>query len=131
MYTLQLVHMKIILNIEKSQLHHTFYDDPQDLWENIEKVHCAHGFATQLSLCCHFLYIHKHDDQPLSSWVSDIKNTAFQLESTRVSVINEEIILSLTEGLPNACSILIVALDIPLHDLSLSNVVTQLLNEEV
>ena len=68
----------------------------------------------------------------MSSWVSDVKNTAFQLKSTRVPVIDEDIILALTEGLPDAFSTLIVALDsIPPHDLDLTNVVTRLLNEEV
>ena len=68
----------------------------------------------------------------MSSWVSDVKNAAFQLESTGVPVIDEDIILALTEGLPDAFSMLIVALDsIPLHDLDLTNVVTWLLNEEV
>ena len=68
----------------------------------------------------------------MSSWVSDIKNAVFQLESTGVPVIDESIILALTEGLPDALFTLIVALDsIPLHYLDLSNVVTWLLNEEV
>ena len=74
----------------------------------------------------------KHDDQPMSSWVSDVKNAAFQLESTGVPVIDEDIILALTEGLPDAFSTLIVTLDSILpHDLDLTNVVTWLLNEEV
>ena len=68
----------------------------------------------------------------MSSWESDVKNAAFQLESAGVPVIDKDIILVLTEGLPDAFSTLIVALDsIPLHDLDLTNVVTQLLNEEV
>ena len=68
----------------------------------------------------------------MSSWVSDVKNTAFQLESAGVPVIDEDIILALTEGLPDVFSMLIAALDSILpHDLDLTNVVTQLLNEEV
>ena len=73
----------------------------------------------------------KHDDQPMSSWVSDIKNAAFQLESAGVPVIDKDIILALTEELPDAFSTLIVTLDSIPHDLDLTNVVTQLLNEEV
>ena len=68
----------------------------------------------------------------MSSWVSDIKNAAFQLESAGVPVIDEDVILALTEGLPDAFSTLIVVLDSILpHDLNLTNVVTRLLNEEV
>ena len=68
----------------------------------------------------------------MSSWVSDVKNAAFQLKSAGVAVIDEDIILALPERLPDAFSMLIVALDsIPPHDLDLTNVVTWLLNEEV
>ena len=68
----------------------------------------------------------------MNSWVSNIKNIVFQLESAGVPVIDEDIILALTEGLPDTFSMLIVALDsIPPHDLDLSSIVTQLLNEEV
>ena len=66
----------------------------------------------------------------MSSWVSDVKNAVLQLESAGVPVIDEAIILTLTEGLPDPFSTLIVVLDsIPPHDLDLSNVVTWLLNE--
>ena len=68
----------------------------------------------------------------MSSWVSGVENSAFQLESAGVPVIGEDIILALTEGLPEPFSTLIVMLDsIPPHDLDLTNVVTRLLNEEV
>ena len=68
----------------------------------------------------------------MSSWVSDVKNAAFQLDSAGVPVLDEDIILALTEELPDAFSTLIVTLDsIPPHDLDLTNVVTPLLNEEV
>ena len=68
----------------------------------------------------------------MSSWVSDVKNAAFQLESSGVPVIDKDIILALTEGLPDTFSMPTVALDsIPLHDLDLTNVITQHLNEEV
>ena len=41
-----LARAKIILNVEKSQLPHTRYDDPKDIWESLKKVHRARGFAT-------------------------------------------------------------------------------------
>jgi hypothetical protein len=127
-----LARTKIILNIEKSQLPHTHYDDPKEIWESLEKIHRARGFATQLALRRRFLYMRKHDDQPMSSWISNVKNAAFQLESAGVPVIDEDIILALTEGLPDTFSTLIVALDsIPPHDLDLTSIVTRLLNEEV
>ena len=98
----------------------------------MQKVHQARGFATRLSLCCRFLYIHKWDDQPVISWVSDIKKTAFQLEAAGIPTIDEDIILALTEGLPESFSAFIIALDSLLpSELTLDNMVTRLLNKEV
>ena len=47
----QLAHAKIILSIKASQLPHTRHDDPKKIWDSLQKVHRAHGFATHLSLC--------------------------------------------------------------------------------
>ena len=128
----QLAYAKIILNIDKSQLPHTCYDDPKVIWESLQKVHQAHGFCTCLSLCCCFLYMHKDYDQPMVSWISDVKNAAFQLEAAGVTTIDEDVILALTEGLPKSYSTFIIALDsIPANNLTLDTVITHLLNEEV
>src|SRR5882724_6253173 len=107
----QLAHAKIILSIEVSQLPHTCHDNPKAIWDSLQKVHRAHGFATRLSLHCRFLYMRKRDDQPIVSWVSDVKKAAFQLKAAGVSTIDEDIILALTEGLPDSFSAFIIALD--------------------
>ncbi|KAF8586823.1 hypothetical protein K439DRAFT_1252130, partial [Ramaria rubella] len=65
----QLARVKIILNVERSQLPHTRYNDPKLIWESLEKVHRACGFATRLALRRCFLYMQKCDDQPMSLWV--------------------------------------------------------------
>ena len=52
--------------------------------------------------------------------------------ATGVSIIDEDIILALTEGLPQSFSTFIVTLDSLLKsELSLDNVVTRVLNDEV
>ena len=61
-------------------------------------------------------------NQPIVSWVSDVKKAAFQLEAASITTIDEDIILALTKGLPESFSTFIVTLD---------NIVTRLLNEEV
>ena len=48
----QFARTKIILSIEASQLPHTRHDDPKKIWDSLQKVHRACGFATRLSLCC-------------------------------------------------------------------------------
>ena len=126
----QLTCAKNILSIKVSQLPHTHHDDPKVIWDSLQKVHQAHGFATHLSLHHCFLYMHKQDNQPVISWVLDM--AAFQLEAAGISIIDEDIILALTKGLPESFSVFIIALDsLPPSELTLDNVVTRLLNEEV
>src|SRR5882724_111700 len=128
----QLACAKIILSIEASQLPHTCHDDPKVIWDSLQKVHRARGFATHLSLHHCFLYMRKRDDQPVVSWVSDVKRAAFQLEAAGVSMIDEDIILALTKGLPESFLTFIVTLDsLPPSELTLDNIITRLLNEEV
>ena len=68
----------------------------------------------------------------MSSWISSVKNAAFHLENAGVSLIDEDVILALTEGQLETYSSLILTLDsISPNDLTLANVVTWLLNEEI
>ena len=128
----QVARAKIILHIEPSQLPHARLEDPKDIWANLEQVHRAQGFATRLALRRQFLYMHKDEAQVMSSWISDVKNAAFHLESAGVAIIDEDVILALTVGLPESYSSFIVALDnLPIKELTLPNVITRLLNEEV
>ena len=55
----------------------------------------------------------------MSSWISSVKDATFHLENASVSLIVEDVILVLTEGLSNMYSSLIVALDsIPPNDIT-------------
>jgi hypothetical protein len=72
------------------------------------------------------------EDQTISSWISDVKNTAYRLSGVGVTVLDDDVILALCEGLPTSYLMLIVTLDsLPPDELTLDNVVTRLLNEEV
>jgi hypothetical protein len=122
----------IILNVEMSQLPHTCYDDPKLIWDNLKKVHQACSFATCLSLHHQFLYMQIGKDQTISSWILDVKNTAYRLSGVSVTVLDDDIILALCEGLPTSYLMLIVTLNsLPPDELTLDNIVTCLLNEEV
>ena len=116
----QVARAKIILHIELSQLPHAHYEDPTEIWKSLQQVHRAHGFATRLTLCCQFLYMQKREDQVMNAWISDVKNAVFHLESSGVAVIDEDVILALTAGLPESFSTFIVALDnLPTDQLTL------------
>jgi hypothetical protein len=43
-------HAKIILAIELLQLPHTCDQDPAIIWDNLNKIHCAHGLSTLLTM---------------------------------------------------------------------------------
>ena len=74
----------------------------------------------------------KGDNQVMNSWIADMKNTAYHLNAAGVTIIDEDIILTLTAGLLESYPTLIVTLDnLPPNELTLSNVITRLLNEEV
>ena len=46
----RLAQAEIILHVEPSQLPHTHFNNPKDIWDNPEKVYQSHGFAMCLSL---------------------------------------------------------------------------------
>ncbi|KAI6036013.1 hypothetical protein BKA83DRAFT_4041999 [Pisolithus microcarpus] len=43
-------HAKIVLCLEPSQLPHAHTADPHVLWEELQHMHCAQGFATCMTL---------------------------------------------------------------------------------
>ena len=43
-------HAEIVLCLKPSQLLHAHSADPYVLWEELQHMHCAQGFATRMSL---------------------------------------------------------------------------------
>ena len=72
----------------------------------------------------------KGDNQVMNSWIANVKNTAYHLDAAGVMIIDEDIILTLTAGLLESYATLIVTLNsLPMNELTLSNVISSLLNE--
>ena len=66
----------------------------------------------------------------MNLWISTVKDAAYQLGAAGSTVSNEDIILTLTEGLPDMYLTLIVSLDsLPPDELTSNLVVMRLLNE--
>jgi hypothetical protein len=60
-----------------------------------------------------------------------VRNAAFQLEAANFEVKKLNLIIALTQGLPESYSSLIVSLDTaPLSELKVDSVINHLLNEE-
>ena len=105
-------------------MHHL---SPKEIWDSLKQVHHACGFTTCLAL--HEKKMHWQTDEQLNL---KYQECSLPPETAGVSLIDEDVILALTEGLPDTYSSLIVALDsIPPNDLTLANVATWLLNEEI
>jgi gag-polypeptide of LTR copia-type/Domain of unknown function (DUF4219)/Zinc knuckle len=123
----------IILRVEDGQLAHCLRSrDPKEIWDVLESVHRAAGFATSLALRRRFLTMKKEDSQTMQSWIGQVQALAFRLEHAGIKVEEQDKILALTMGLPNAYDAVIINFDSTSPDqLTLSHVISRLLNEEV
>jgi gag-polypeptide of LTR copia-type/Zinc knuckle len=119
------------LNVEPRQLPHTRFDTPKEIWENLERVHRAKGFASRLSLLRRFHGMVKDDEQTMSSWVADVRELAHRIKQTGFELQDEHVILVLTQGLDESYHPLIIVLDSALpEELTMDSVITRLINEE-
>lgn len=122
---------KIILHVETSQLAHTRFEDPKEIWDNLESIHRSHGFSTRLALREKFLFS-KMGEKTVNAWVSEVKTLALHLEQSGVSVIDEDIILAICAGLPPIYEHFRVSIDnLSDDECSLNNIISKLLNEEM
>ena len=127
-------HTEIILCLEPSQLPHARSADPKVIWDELDAVHRLRGFATRLALRRKFLFLTKKTDQPMQSWIAEVRDAAHHLldadaEASKAS--EEDIILVLTQGLTSKFDNFVVTLDTTAaSNLTLDYVIARLLNEE-
>jgi hypothetical protein len=55
---------EIVLHVEDGQLEHMHDWDPMVIWETLQSVHQAHGFATSLALHCCFSLLRSRRTNP-------------------------------------------------------------------
>jgi hypothetical protein len=124
---------ELILRVKDSQLSHMRDPDPLVIWQNLECVHRATGFATSLALRRKFLSAKKSSHQSMQAWIGHIQSLAFRLEETSESntISDQDCILALTMGLPSSYDAVIINFDsTPPNQLTLNHVIARLLNEE-
>ena len=107
-------HAEIILCLKPSQLPHAHSADPYVLWEELQRMHRAQGFATRMTLRRRFNMMTKRADQSMSSWTTDVQQAAFHLKEVRYTAMDEDKILVLTQGLPLSYDPFIISLDAPI-----------------
>ncbi len=122
---------EMILRVDIGQLAHMDSKDPREIWGNLQTVHRAQGFATSLSLRRKFLTAKMLEGQGMESWVGQIRRMAKAMELAGIDVSDQDLILALTMGLPPSYENVIINFDAtPPDQLTLSNVIVRLLNEE-
>lgn len=127
----RLARAKIILNVENSQLPHTRFPDPKQIWDELERIHRSRGFGTLLAKCQRFFSMAMTPNQTIASWVGQVRHAAFILGRADYDVPELDMILALTQGLPPSYAPFLVTLDTTPHEqLKFEDVITHLLNEE-
>lgn len=122
---------EITLHVDIAQLSFIQSDDPEEVWDALEKMHQARGVATRLTTRRKFWKLEKTEEQSMQSFIGEARRLALELADIGVAVDDEDIILVITGGLPSAYDNFVVTLDSTApEDLTLDYVVTRLLNEE-
>src|SRR5713226_1708121 len=88
------------LAVEWDQLAHMTAEDASEIWTELEHVHRLTGFTMCIGLKRQLWKMKMKDGQRMASWISDVKGIVFQLSQIGVAVPDEDIILTLTNGLP-------------------------------
>ncbi|KAJ7922092.1 hypothetical protein B0H13DRAFT_2317854 [Mycena leptocephala] len=60
---------EMILRVDDGQLAHMTVRDPMVVWEDLQRVYHAAGFATSLALRQKFLIARKLDDETMEAWI--------------------------------------------------------------
>jgi hypothetical protein len=122
---------EIKLYVGLEQLAHCRLPTAKAIWKNLEKLHQAKGFSTQLSLLWRFHTMRMDKLKPMLAWVSAVHNHAYHISTTGYTLHNTHVILVLMQGLPESYSHLTIALDAtPAENLTLDYTIDHLLNEE-
>ena len=93
-------HAELHLAVKWDQLVHMTPTNTLEIWAKLEHIHQATEITMHMGLKWQLWRIKMKDDQRMASWISDVKGVIFQLSQIGVNVPDEDIILTLTNGLP-------------------------------
>ena len=77
---------EMILQVNDNQLVHMIVHDPMEIWQTLQHVHQAAGFATSLLLHQWFPTAKKSDLQTMQAWIGEIQDLAFWMENADIVV---------------------------------------------
>jgi len=122
---------EMVLWVEDGQLLHMRLHNPMEVWDMLQCICHAAGFATSLALQRKFLTAKKEEGQSMQAWIGVIQSLVFWMEEAQITVTDQDQILALTMGLPTLYDAIIINFDsTPADQLTLDHIITRLLNEE-
>ncbi len=122
---------EMILRVEPGQLAHMESEDPREVWQTLQDIHRAQGFATSLALRRKFMTSKMKEGQSMSNWIGQVRAMSVEMKRAKIVVTDLDIILSITLGLPPSFEPIVISFDaIPSDELSLAYVTGRLLNDE-
>ena len=90
----------IILRVAPSQLAHCADADPLNVWLDLKALHRPTGFAASMTLRQKLNSMKKSPSQTMADWISAIKSHILVMESSGMSISNDDAIIALISGLP-------------------------------
>ena len=121
---------EIILRVSPSQLSHCRASNPYEIWKNLANIHSAKGRATVIALRRRFQRLRFEPSETMSAYISRVRYVAFLIEEANATVSDDDLILTLTAGLPHSYNSLLISLDSAADsEYTLNTVITRLINE--
>lgn len=121
----------IALHVTPSQLASVRLEtDPKKIWDELQRLNRRGGFSTRIALRRELAKMKKDPEMPMSKWVISVRDLARQIKDLKGDISDEEIIVVLTDSLPDSYAPLVFQLDaMEEKDRPLSHVITRLIEE--
>ena len=125
-------HTHIALHVSSSQLNSVRLEcDPKKIWDELQCLNRPGGFGTHMALHCELYKMQKDPKISMSKWITSVHDVTQQITDLKGNIHDEEVIVILTNSLPESYRPLVVHLDsMEEKDQTISNVITCLIGEE-
>ena len=124
---------KIVLSLDVSQLAFVAgLGDPRVIWNTLESIHRSGAINSILTLRRRFFRMVMQPNESAMAWIARVRAQAFELSQTPYPVIDIDIILVITDGLPPSFNPVVTALDaLTTSELTIKNVQTRVISHQV
>jgi hypothetical protein len=122
----------IALRVSPSQLSAVRLEtDPKKIWDELHRLNRPGGFGTRIALRRKLARMRKDPKTPMSKWITSVRDVVCQIKDLGGDVPDEEVIVILTNSLPESYAPLVNQLDTMAEtDCTINHVITRLIGEE-